>query len=131
MLICFRGEVTDGPRAELVASWQLGGIPTAGILQEPVYKSSLCPEKASAFPALSWGRTEPLDLRNKYRCPNAERAAYHEAIWFPHYLFLGSKEDVDTIVEAIFKTLENIEELRGLEHPAIRNQRLSRADRES
>jgi hypothetical protein len=46
-------------------------------------------------------------------------------------LFLGSKEDIDTIVEAIFKTLENIEELRGLEHPAIRNQGLSRADRES
>ncbi len=127
----FAEQAKDIPKAAFVASLQLEGIPCDGLLYEPVYKSSLFPVKASDFPALSWGRTEPLDLRNKYRCPNAERAAYHEAIWFPHYLFLGSKEDVDTIVEAIFKTLENIEELRGLEHPAIRNQGLSRADRES
>ena len=65
------------------------------------------------------------------RCPAAERAAYHEAIWFPHYLFLDDKKDIDTIADAIFKTLENIEELRGLEHPAICAQGLSRADRES
>jgi hypothetical protein len=29
------------------------------------------------------------------------------------------------------KVLKNIENLRGLDHKAIRNQRLSRADRES
>ena len=127
----FAEQAKDIQKAAFVASLQLEGIPCDGLLYEPVYKSSLFPVKATDFPALSWGRTEPLDLRNKYRCPDAERAAYHEAIWFPHYLFLGSKEDIDTIVEAIFKTLENIEELRGLEHPAIRNQGLSRADRES
>jgi dTDP-4-amino-4,6-dideoxygalactose transaminase len=127
----FAEQAKDIPRAAFVASLQLEGIPCDGLLYEPVYKSSLFPVKATDFPALSWGRTEPLDLRTKYRCPDAERAAYHEAIWFPHYLFLGSKEDIDTIVEAIFKTLDNIEELRGLEHPAIRNQGLSRADRES
>jgi hypothetical protein len=48
-----------------------------------------------------------------------------------HQLFLGSKKDVDTIADAIHKVLENIEELRSLDHKAIRNQRLSRADRES
>ena len=127
----FAEQAKDIPRAAFVAALQLEGIPCDGLFYEPVYKSSLFPVKATDFPALSWGRTEPLDLRNMYRCPDAERAAYHEAIWFPHYLFLGGKEDIETIVEAIFKTLENIEELRGLEHPAIRNQGLSRADRES
>jgi hypothetical protein len=83
------------------------------------------------YPALSWGREKPLDLRSLYRCPASERAAYHEAIWFPHYLFLGDKKEIDTIIDAIFKTLENVEELRGLEHPAIRSQGQSRADRES
>jgi hypothetical protein len=34
-------------------------------------------------------------------------------------------------VDAILKVLQNIEELRGLEHPTIKNQGLSRADRES
>jgi dTDP-4-amino-4,6-dideoxygalactose transaminase len=127
----FAEQSKDIPRAAFVASLQLEGIPCDGLFYEPVYKSSLFPVKSTDFPALSWGRTEPLDLRTKYRCPDAERAAYHEAIWFPHYLFLSSREDIDTIVEAIFKTFENIEELRGLEHPAIKNQGLSRADRES
>ena len=66
-----------------------------------------------------------------YKCPVSERAAYQEAVWFSHHLFLGGKEDIDSIVDAIFKVMENIEELRGLEHPAIRAQGLSRADRES
>jgi cell division ATPase FtsA len=46
-------------------------------------------------------------------------------------MFLGSTRDVDAIADAIRKVLENIEELRGLDHKAIRNQRLGRADRES
>ena len=61
----------------------------------------------------------------------ADRAAYHEAVWFPHQLFLGTTGDVDAIADAIGKVLTNIEELRGLDHKAIRNQKLGRADRES
>ena len=45
--------------------------------------------------------------------------------------FLGSSEDTDTIADAIEKVLAIIEELRGLDHKAIQNQRLGRADRES
>jgi len=123
--------VKDVPRAAFVAALQLEGIPCDGLFYEPVYRSSLFPVNPAEYPALSWGRETPLDLRNMYRCPASERAAYHEAIWFPHYLFLGEKKEIDTIVNAIFKTLENIEELRGLEHPAIRSQGQSRADRES
>jgi dTDP-4-amino-4,6-dideoxygalactose transaminase len=127
----FADQAKDIPRAAFVAALQSEGIPCDGLFYEPVYRSSLFPVKAAEFPALSWGRSEPLDLRHMYRCPASERAAYHEAVWFPHYLFLGDKKEIDTIVEAIFKTLDNIEELRGLEHPAIRSQGLSRADRES
>ena len=107
------------------------GIPCDGLFYEPVYKSSLFPVDAADFPALSWGREKPLDLRNMYSCPEADRAAYHEAVWFPHQHFLGSSADVDAIAEAIHKVLTNIEELRALDHKAIRNQRLGRADRES
>ena len=119
------------PRASFVAALQLEGIPCDGLFYEPVYKSSLFPLDPMDFPALSWGREKPLDLRNTYSCPEAERAAYQEAVWFPHQLFLGSDEDVDAIADAIHKVLENIDELAGLEHKAIRNQKLSRADRES
>jgi dTDP-4-amino-4,6-dideoxygalactose transaminase len=98
---------------------------------EPVFKSSLFPLDPVDFPALSWGREKPLDLRSMYSCPEADRAAYHEAVWFPHQLFLGTMGDVDAIADAIHKVLTNIEEVRGMDHKAIRNQRLSRADRES
>lgn len=119
------------PRAAFVAALQLEGIPCDGLFYEPVYRSSLFPIDPTEYPALSWGRPAPLDLRNMYRCPAAERAAYHEAVWFSHHLFLGGKDNGDSIADAIFKVLENIEEVRGLEHPAIKAQGLSRADRES
>jgi dTDP-4-amino-4,6-dideoxygalactose transaminase len=124
-------EVDEIPRAAFVGALQLEGIPCDGLFYEPVYKSSLFPLKASDFPALSWNRERPLDLRSMYSCPEAERAGYKEAVWLMHQLFLGSKQDVDSIVDAIHKVLENREELRSLDHKAIRNQRLSRADRES
>ena len=127
----FANRARDIPRAAFVAALQLEGIPCDGLFYEPVYKSSLFPVDSADFPALSWGREKPLDLRNMYSCPEADRAAYHEAVWFMHQLFLGSEKDVDAIADAIHKVLENIEELRSLDHRAIRNQRLSRADRES
>jgi dTDP-4-amino-4,6-dideoxygalactose transaminase len=118
-------------RAAFVAALQLEGIPCDGLFYEPVYKSSLFPLDPHDFPALSWGREKPLDLRSMYSCPESERAAYHEAVWFPHYLFLGGPEDSESVANAIHKVLDNSEELRGLDHKAIRNQRLGRADRES
>lgn len=127
----FADQVKEIPRAAFVAALQLEGIPCDGLFYEPVYKSSLFPIKATDFPALSWGRDKVLDLRNMYSCPESEKAAYHEAVWFMHQMFLGSEKDVDTIADGINKVLENIEELRNLDHKAIRNQRLSRADRES
>jgi dTDP-4-amino-4,6-dideoxygalactose transaminase len=127
----FSEQVKDIPRAAFVAALQLEGIPCDGLFYEPVYRSSLFPLDPTDYPALSWGRPQPLDLRNMYKCPAAERAAYQEAVWFSHHLFLGGKENVDSIAEAIRKVLDNIEELRGLEHRAIKDQGLSRADRES
>jgi dTDP-4-amino-4,6-dideoxygalactose transaminase len=127
----FSEKAKEIPRAAFVAALQLEGIPCDGLFYEPVYKSSLFPLDPADFPALSWGREKPLDLRNMYSCPESDRAAYHEAVWFPHQLFLGTAEDVDAIANAIHKVLGSIEELRGLDHKAIRNQKLGRADRES
>ena len=127
----FSDKAKEIPRDSFVAALQLEGIPCDGPFYEPVYKSSLFPVDPADFPALSWGREKPLDLRKMYSCPESERAAYQEAVWFPHQNFLGSSEDTDTIADAIEKVLANIEELRGLDHKAIQNQKLGRADRES
>jgi dTDP-4-amino-4,6-dideoxygalactose transaminase len=127
----FAEQANDIPRAAFVAALQLEGIPCDGLFYEPVYRSSLFPLDPTDFPALSWGRPKPLDLKTMFSCPESEKAAYKEAVWFPHQLFLGPRADIDAMVEAIRKVLTNIESLRDLDHEAIRNQRLSRADRES
>ncbi|HTV60877.1 MAG TPA: DegT/DnrJ/EryC1/StrS family aminotransferase [Verrucomicrobiae bacterium] len=127
----FSQQAKEIPRAAFVAALQLEGVPCDGLFYEPVYKSSLFPLDPADFPALSWGREKPLDLKSISSCPESERAAYSEAVWFPHQHFLGSPADIDAIADAILKVLANIEELRGLDHKAIRNQRLGRADRES
>src|SRR5450755_830873 len=127
----FSSRARDIPRAAFVAALQLEGIPCDGLFYEPVYKSSLFPLDPQDFPALSWDREKPLDLREIYSCPESDKAAYSEAVWFMHQLFLGSTQDVDAIADSVNKVLENIEELRGVDHKAIRNQKLGRADRES
>ena len=91
----FSEQVKDIPRAAFVAALQLEGIPCDGLFYEPVYRSSLFPLDPADFPALSWGRPQPLDLKTMYSCPESEKAAYREAIWFPHQVFLGPRSDID------------------------------------
>jgi dTDP-4-amino-4,6-dideoxygalactose transaminase len=116
-------------RAAFLGALEKEGIPCDGLFYEPVYKSELFPVKAEDYPALSWGRETPIDLRNLYHCPVSERAAYEESVWLPHHIFLGSRKDVDAIADGVLKVCENIEELRGLKHPAIETKGMSRAER--
>ena len=74
----FSEKAKDIPRANFVAALQLEGVPCDGLFYEPVYKSSLFPLDPDDFPALSWGHKTPLDLRNMYSCPEADRAAYRK-----------------------------------------------------
>ncbi|HTS68441.1 MAG TPA: DegT/DnrJ/EryC1/StrS family aminotransferase [Terriglobia bacterium] len=117
------------PRAAFLGALQMEGVPCDGLFYEPVYKSALFPVDSNEWPALSWGREKALDLKNSFNCPVSERAAYVESVWLPHHIFLGTKKDTDEIADAVLKICENIEELRGLEHPAIEVKAMSRAER--
>ena len=117
------------PRAAFLGALEMEGIPCDGLFYEPVYRSALFPVDAAECPALSWGRPEPLDLRSMYRCPVSERAAYEEAVWLPHHIFLGTQKDAAEIADAVLKVTENIDELRALAHPAIERKGMSRAER--
>jgi dTDP-4-amino-4,6-dideoxygalactose transaminase len=117
------------PRAAFLGALQTEGVPCDGLFYEPVYKSALFPVDAKEWPALSWGRAEALDLKNSFHCPVSERAAYDEAVWLPHHIFLGSRRDTDDIADAVLKVIEHIEELRGLQHEAIEVKGMSRAER--
>ena len=121
--------LSDTPRAAFLGALELEGIPCDGLFYEPVYKSALFPLDPSEFPALSWGRAEPLNPRTQYQCPVSERAAYEESVWLPHHLFLGSRKDVDDIADAVEKVCANVEELCGLRHPAIEKGAMSRVER--
>lgn len=117
------------PRAAFLGALEMEGIPCDGLFYEPVYRSALFPVDPADFPALSWGRSEPLNPKTLYHCPVSERAAYEEAVWLPHHLFLGTRKDTDDIANAILKVCENINELRNLKHPAIARKAMSRAER--
>ncbi len=117
------------PRAAFLGALELEGIPCDGLFYEPVYKSALFPVNPYEYPALSWDRPEPLDLKNLYHCPVSERAAYEESVWLPHHIFLGSRKDAEDIADGVLKVCENISELRGLKHPAIDRKGMSRAER--
>jgi dTDP-4-amino-4,6-dideoxygalactose transaminase len=117
------------PRAAFLAAVEAEGIPCDGLFYEPVYRSALFPVEPEDFPALSWGSGKPLNLREMYSCPVAERAAYEEAVWLPHHIFLGPRADTDDIAEAILKVCANIEDLRGFKHWAIERKNMSRAER--
>ncbi len=118
------------PRAGFLGALQMEGIPCDGLFYEPVYKSALFPARAEDWPALSWQRSEPLNLKAAFHCPVAERAAYQESVWLPHHLFLGSRADVDDIVEAVLKVLRNSAVIgASMNHPAIVTKAMSRAER--
>ena len=116
-------------RSAFLGALEVEGIPCDGLFYEPVYRSALFPVDPAEYPALSWRRSEPLDLKGLYRCPVSERAAYEEAVWLPHHIFLGTQRDTDDIADAVLKVCENIGELYGLEHPAIDRKGMSRAER--
>ncbi|NPV54500.1 MAG: DegT/DnrJ/EryC1/StrS family aminotransferase [Firmicutes bacterium] len=71
-----------------------------------VFHSGSCPASCEKYSSVT------IDYRvYKDKCPVAERACYEEAIWLEHRLFLGTKADMDDIVEAILKIRENLGEL--------------------
>ena len=50
-------------------------------------------------------------LYNNVNNPNCEIATAKQAIWFKHSMLLGTREDMDSIVEAVVKVYNNLDEL--------------------
>ena len=109
-------------RDAFVAALKAEGIPCDGRFYEAVYRSSLFEFAAEKYPGWAQGRRE-------FFCPVAERAGYDEAVWLPHQIFLGTEKEVDDLLAAMAKVIENIGELAGYEDERIRVQGMSRAQR--
>ena len=53
----------------------------------------------------------PIGNSQAFDCPVTERAAYEEAIWLPHQLFLGEEGDVNDVASAFRKVLAHADAL--------------------
>ena len=102
-------------RDAFVAALEAEGVPADGMFYEAVYRSSLFPARPGSFRALP--------------CPVAEGAAYREAVWIPHWVLLGEREDLEDVARAVAKVQACARELAGLDHPSIREKGMNRADR--
>jgi len=111
----YKQEEFDGiPRDRFIEALRAEGVPIGiGAHGEPIYHNPL-------FQKMNFGRTGcpikcPLYGReidySKIYCPEAERIYREEALSIPHAAFLGEKEDMDLILDAIRKVRDNVDEL--------------------
>ncbi len=114
-------------REHLIAALEMEGVPSDGIFYEPVYRSSLFTPKPEQFDALR--RSPQRADFQAYHCPVSERAAYEEAVWLPHHLFLGDRDYMKFVADTIERIIEQRGELAGLHHPLIDLRKMNRATR--
>ena len=110
-----QGEFDGIPRDKFLEAVNAEGAPiSVGAHGVPVYQE-VC------FASMNFGRTgcplkcplygEPIDY-TKVHCPEAERIYKTESLSISHENFLGEKENMDLILEAIRKVRANTDELR-------------------
>jgi len=96
------------PRSKFIEALRAEGIPCSpGYV--PLYKERFMLNLAQDR-TLSKLYGEKVDY-GKVKLPVTERACYEEGVWLFQNMLLGTKEDMDDIVNAIAKIKENVEEL--------------------
>jgi dTDP-4-amino-4,6-dideoxygalactose transaminase len=103
----------DGiPRDKFLKAVNAEGAPIGvGAHGSPIYRNSL-------FQSMTGGNTWPIKCPGreidytKVYCPEAERIYRTEALSIGQSVFLGDREDMDLILEAIRKVRANTDELR-------------------
>ena len=109
----YRQEAFDNiPRDQFIRAVNAEGAPIkVGAHGNPIYQDPL-------FQSMAGGNTWPIKCPSKpidytnVSCPEAERIYQTEALSIGQRCFLGDREDMDLILEAIRKVRENTEELR-------------------
>jgi L-glutamine:scyllo-inosose aminotransferase len=86
------------PRDDVLLALIAEGVPCSGRFYVPIPEDPLFAMDPSTNPLARSG----VDYSG-LAFPVASRAAYREAIWLPHFLFLGEDEDVDDLVATFAK----------------------------
>jgi L-glutamine:scyllo-inosose aminotransferase len=87
------------------------GIDLDGAFYLPVYQSPLFNARSDEWPMLKERYGEGVLQCSTIKCEVAERAAYHETVWMHYPYLMGTRKDVEDIVEAIVKVQKHCEEL--------------------
>jgi dTDP-4-amino-4,6-dideoxygalactose transaminase len=103
------------PRDHVLSALRAEGVPCAGRFYVPLPDDPLFAMDPKTNAAARAG----ADYAGR-RFPAASRAAYEEAIWLAHELFLGDERDVDDLVAAFAKLQENAAALRERPPPEVR-----------
>jgi dTDP-4-amino-4,6-dideoxygalactose transaminase len=107
-------EFDDIPRDRFLHAVSAEGAPiSVGAHGNPIYQNPLFQSmtEGNTWPIKCTGYDKPIDY-TKVHCPEAERIYNTEALCISHRNFLGEKEDMELILEAIRKVRANTDELR-------------------
>jgi len=104
-------------RDTFLAAIKAEGVPTSTGQTAPLYRNTSltemhCGRTNFPFNAETYGR--PMDY-TRFECLETERIAATEALAFSHTLFLGPRERMDLILDAVRKIRENVAELHAWE----------------
>ena len=97
-------------RDDVLRALQAEGVPAAGRFYVPLPEDPLFPMDAHTNPLAR----SASEVRREF--PVAARAAYREAIWLPHWLFLGGADDVADLVGAFAKVHAQAKQLAARVH---------------
>jgi dTDP-4-amino-4,6-dideoxygalactose transaminase len=103
------------PRHRLVEALAAEGIPVsegyfAPVYRHPVFQDALRGALRGGFPLTSREYGRHMDYR-EVSCPQAEHLCAEETLWIGQAAFLGTKEDMDDIADALAKIKEHAGEL--------------------
>ena len=102
------------PRGKFIAASEAEGVPLMDGYAFPLYKNPMFLEKRfinGSFP-LGTKYHDDIDYACfEKSCPVSEHACNSEAAWMPQNVLLGTEQDMDDIVAAVKKVLDNKNEL--------------------
>ncbi|MCD6351330.1 MAG: DegT/DnrJ/EryC1/StrS family aminotransferase [Armatimonadetes bacterium] len=98
-------------RDKFMEALRAEGVPLGLGHLQPIYQNPLFVE-ANFGPVAYPEGVKPPDY-TKVQCPECERIYQTEGLSMPHALFLGEREDMDLVLDAVRKVRENAEELVG------------------
>ena len=108
LIVRYQGEAFAGvPRDDALLALHAEGVPCAGRFYLPLNEDPLF----AMDPGTNALARAGVDY-SKQLFPVARRAAYEEAIWLPHQLFLGSEREVTDLLAAFARVQAAAETLR-------------------